>query len=276
MIIDAHQHFWTLSRGDYPWPDESVAPIFRDFGPADLAPLLSNAGVDRTVIVQATDTVAETEFLLDIAEQTEWVAGVVGWVDLAANNAISEIDRLAKNPILKGLRPMLQTIEDTDWILQDAVAPSLAHMERTALRLDALIQPRHLSAIHKIAVKHPELNIVVDHIAKPAMGGAKAPAHDWVQGISELATLPNVHCKLSGVVTEVGPGWQIEDISPFMRHVLDAFGVDKVMFGSDWPVVNLASDYGTWRRVVDDALAPFSEADRAKILGANAARFYDL
>lgn len=276
MIIDAHQHFWTLSRGDYPWPDHSVAPIFRDFSPADLAPLLAITGVDRTVIVQATDTVAETRFILDIAAQTDWVAGVVGWVDLSAENAVSEIAHLAKNPVLKGLRPMLQNIADSNWILQECVAPPLALMEQNGLCFDALIQPRHLPVIREIALRYPGLKIVVDHIAKPAMGGGKAPEQAWLDGMSELAALHNVHCKLSGVVTEIGPDWQLSDIAPFLDHVLTVFGPQKVMYGSDWPVVNLASDYETWRGVVDDALADLPPEQRRQIMGGNAARFYDL
>ncbi len=276
MIVDAHQHFWTLSRGDYPWPDESVAPIFRDYGPADLAPLLTKAGVDCTVLVQATDTVAETKFLLDIAAQTDWVAGVVGWVDLSAPDAIEKIEQLRANPALKGLRPMLQNIEDTDWILKDIVTPALVHMEKTGLCFDALIQPRHLSAIREIATRHPALKMVIDHIAKPQMGGGQAPSVDWLTGMSELAALPNVYCKLSGVVTEIGPTWQHKDIAAFMRHVIDAFGSDKVIFGSDWPVVNLASDYQTWFTLVDHALPHLPSGARTNIMGSNAARFYGL
>ncbi|MGR3712868.1 MAG: amidohydrolase family protein [Shimia sp.] len=276
MIIDAHQHFWTLSRGDYPWPNETVAAIFRDFGPEDLLPLLTTAGVDRTVVVQATDTVAETEFLLDIAAKTKWVAGVVGWVDFSAADAIDQIDDLRKNPTLKGLRPMLQNIEDTNWILAPSVAPVLAHMEAVGLCLDALIQPRHLTAVQEIATRHPSLKIVVDHIAKPNMGDRQEPSAQWLDGMSALAQLANVHCKLSGVVTEIGPKWRPEDIAPFITHVLKVFGADKVIFGSDWPVVNLASSYATWCATVEACLSDLALMDRAKIMGGNAVKFYGL
>ena len=276
MIIDAHQHFWKLDRGDYPWPNETVADIFRDFEPADLAPLLAAAGVDRTVLVQATETVAETEFLLQIASDVDWVAGVVGWVDLAAPDAPKVIDRLQQNSALKGLRPMLQNTEETGWILSDTVAPALSHMADLGLCFDALIQPRHLEAISQIARLHPSLPIVIDHIAKPKLGGARMPDAKWMQGMRRLAELPNVHCKLSGLVTEIGPAWTMSDLAPFAAHVLQVFGPDKTLFGSDWPVVNLASTYAGWRDTVDELLSTLSAVDRAKIMGGNAQAFYGL
>jgi len=275
-MIDAHQHFWTLARGDYPWPNETVAPIFRDFSPDDLAPLLTRAGVRRTVLVQATDTVAETEFLLDLAETHDFIAGVVGWVDLSAADAIATIDRLRANPRLKGLRPMLQNIEDTDWILRPDVRPALAHMAETGLRFDALIQPRHLPPMLEIARRHPGLKIVIDHIAKPKMGNGRKPEADWVDGMQQLAACPNVWCKLSGTITEIGPDWQRADIAPFAATVLEAFGPGRIMWGSDWPVVNLAGVYQSWVETARALTADRSEAERAQIFGATAQRFYGL
>ncbi|SMP16524.1 amidohydrolase family protein [Shimia sagamensis] len=276
MIIDSHQHFWKLARGDYPWPNETVAGIFRDFEPADLAPLLTKSDVDRTVLVQATDTVAETEFLLRIADEVPWVAGVVGWADLNASDAIEVIDRLNQHPALKGLRPMLQNIPDTEWILQDTVGSALSHMAHLGLCFDALIQPRHLAAIEQIARQNPTLKIVIDHIAKPKMGGGQLADEDWVAGMRRLAELPNVYCKLSGLVTEIGPAWTMSDLAPFATHVLQVFGPEKVLFGSDWPVVNLASTYMGWREIVDRLLADLSQEDLARIMGLNAEVFYDL
>lgn len=276
MIVDAHQHFWTLSRGDYPWPNETVTPIFRDFTPDDLAPLLAKSGVDKTVLVQATDTVAETEFLLQIAETVDWVAGVVGWVDLSATDAVCIIDRLRRSLNLKGLRPMLQNIEDAEWILDESIAAALDHMADVELCFDALIQPRHLPVLDEIASRHPSLKIVIDHVAKPKMNKSQAPSEDWVGGMCRLARHPNVYCKLSGMVTEIGMDWQIAHLRPFAEHALECFGAEKTMFGSDWPVVNLASDYAQWRETVDVFLCGFSKADRAKILGLNAQRFYGL
>lgn len=275
-MIDAHQHFWRLDRGDYAWPNDSVAPIFRDFAPGDLAPLLAQAGVTQTVLVQANDTLAETDFLLDLAERTDFVAAVVGWVDLAAPDARAVIDRLRQHPKLKGLRPMLQNIAETDWILRPEVQPALAHMQATGLRFDALIQPRHLRPLLVLARDYPGLPIVIDHIAKPGMGQGRQPDPDWQAGIEALAACPNVWCKLSGMVTEIGPNWQTRDLLPFAQVVLWAFGAERVIWGSDWPVLNLASDYSTWVQTAKALTAPLSAAEVSDIFEGNARAFYGL
>jgi L-fuconolactonase len=272
-MIDAHQHFWRLDRGDYDWPNDSVAPIFRDFAPDELRPLLAQAGVAQTILVQATPTLAETEYLLDIAARTDFVAGVVGWVDLTAPDALMHIDRLRADPMLKGLRPMLQNIDRTDWVLDPAAHAALSHMQAKGLRFDALIQPRHLPVIALLALRYPDLPIIIDHIAKPRMGGGQSPDPAWADGIEALAKLPNVWCKLSGMVTEIGPHWQRSDLAPFAAHVLQAFGPDRLIWGSDWPVVNLASDYAT---NLATALTFIPESDRPKIFDVNARRFYGL
>ncbi len=276
MIVDSHQHFWQLSRGDYVWPNESVAPIFRDFAPADLAPHLAEAGVRQTVLVQATDSVAETCFLLDLAAQHDVIAGVVGWVDLRAPDAVATIDSLRSSPWLKGLRPMLQSIADTDWILRDAVQPALAHMQNVGLRFDALVQPRHLDPLATMATRYPGLAMVIDHLAKPVMGNGQDPDPDWRDGIGALAALPNVWCKLSGMVTEIGPDWRQEDLAPFAQAVMTAFGPDRVMWGSDWPVVNLAADYATWFATAKRLVGHLSEDDRGRVFGHVARAFYRL
>lgn len=274
-MIDAHQHFWRLSRGDYAWPNDSVAPIFRDFGPDDLLPLLDAAGVRQTVLVQATDSVAETDYLLQIARSCDRVAGVVGWVDLAAADAIATIDRLRADPMLKGIRPMLQNIAETGWINRPEVQPALAHLTRTGLRFDALIQPRHLPPILAMVQAHPDLPVVIDHLAKPAMTGA-APDEAWLSGMSRLAAHANVHCKLSGMVTEIGPDWRPEDLTPYARHVLTAFGPERVIWGSDWPVLNLAGDYAGWMQTARGLVAHLPATAQDAIFGGNARRFYGL
>lgn len=276
MIVDAHQHFWALSRGDYPWPNEEVAPIFRDFGPDDLVSLLDAAGVAKTVLVQATDSIAETEFLFNLSKSFDRVAGIVGWVDLTSENAIETIDHLRRKPLLKGLRPMLQGITQTNWILQDAAQPALEHMQRTGLCFDALIQPRHLPSINTLAKRYPDLRIVIDHIAKPSMGNAQNPTSEWAHGMRQLARHSNVFCKLSGMVTEIGPDWQHADLAPFAQIILNSFGAERVMFGSDWPVVNLASDYVTWIGAVFDLIADLPNSDRQHVMGQTAMQFYDL
>jgi L-fuconolactonase len=275
-VIDAHQHFWRLDRGDYDWPNASVSAIFRDFGPADLAPLLAAAGVRQTVLVQATPTVTETEYLLGLARDTSFVAGVVGWVDLTAADAVAVIDRLRADPALKGLRPMLQSIAETDWILQSAADLALRHMAATGLRFDALIQPRHLSTLATLARRHPDLPIVIDHMAKPRMGGGQAPDANWRTGIAALAALPNVWCKLSGMITEIGPSWASSDLAAHAAHVLDCFGPGRVMWGSDWPVVNLAGDYGGWLTQAHALAVGLSPAETAQLFDGTARAFYGL
>ncbi|WFE88348.1 amidohydrolase family protein [Roseibium porphyridii] len=276
MIVDAHQHFWTLARGDYAWPNESVAPIFKDFGPQDLEPLLVAASVDRTVLVQATDSVDETRFLLDLAGKSDRIAAVVGWVDFASDAAVKTVQDLAKNPLLKGLRPMLQGIEQSDWILQDAAEAVLTQMVSADLRFDALVQPRHLPHLFELAKRHPGLAIVVDHLAKPEMGEGREPDHLWRMGMESLAARPNVYCKLSGMVTEIGPDWKLQDLQPFAKTILDCFGPDRVMFGSDWPVVNLASDYASWITAARSLLSGLSESNVSKIMGGTARKFYGI
>lgn len=276
MIVDSHQHFWTLARGDYAWPNDSVAPIFRDFAPSDLKPRLDAAGVARTVLVQATDSTAETRFLLDLAAHHDWIAGVVGWVDLAAPDAIAVIDDLRRDPNLRGLRPMLQSIDDTDWICREDVAPALRHMADCGLCFDALIQPRHLGALDRVAAAHPDLSIVIDHMAKPAMGHRRAPDPDWSAGMTALAGCENVCCKLSGLVTEAGTGWHPDDLRPFVEVVLTAFGPHRVLWGSDWPVLRLASDYATWLDTTSALIAALDAAAQRAIMGGNATRFYKL
>lgn len=275
-MIDAHQHFWRLERGDYPWPNASVAPIFRDFGPEDLAPLLKRAGVERTILVQATDSLAETEFLLQFAAESPTVAGVVGWVDLAAPEAMAQIDKLRRDPLLKGLRPMLQSIAQTDWILRPEVQPALAHMAAVGLRFDALIQPRHLAPLKIMAQAHPDLRIVVDHLAKPRMGGGLIPDPEWTAGMRALAERPNLWCKLSGMLTEIGPAWRRADLEPFVGVAMEAFGPERVLWGSDWPVVNLAGAYQTWVETAQALTAHLDAAAQARIFAGSARAFYGL
>lgn len=276
MIVDSHQHFWALSRGDYPWPDETVAPIFRDFGPKDLAPLLSSTGVEKTVLVQATDTVAETKFLLSLAEETDFVAGVVGWVDMADENASDVLVGLAQFPLLKGIRPMLQGIERTDWILDPACTPTLETMIRLGLRFDALVQPRHLPILDELVKRHPDLPIVIDHAAKPAIKADTPPDSEWLEGMAKLAEHKHVHCKLSGLVTEGQAGWQMEDVIAHCLALIDLFGPDRLMWGSDWPVVNLASSYEVWNDTIAKVATEIGAEGRAAIMGGTAIRFYDL
>ncbi len=272
MRIDAHQHFWQLAARDGAWPPPELAPIHRDFHPGDLSTLLVENGVSATVLVQSMPSEADTRYMLGLADSHAFIGAVVGWTDLKAADAPERIAALAAHPMLRGLRPMLQDLEDDDWIDDAALAPAVEAMLRHGLRFDALVLPRHLPALLAFARRHPGLPIVIDHAAKPAMDGA--PQAQWRHDIDQLAALPQVECKLSGMVTEAGPGWTVERLRPYAHHVLQAFGPDRVMWGSDWPVLTLASGYAAWIDACEALLAHLTAAQRAAVLGLNARRFY--
>lgn len=273
MIIDAHQHFWDITRGDYGWMDDSVAPIRRTILPDALTPLAAAAGVTGTVLVQAAPTLSETRFLLDLADRTPLVRGVVGWIDLTGD-VEAQLAAIA-HPALRGIRPMLQDIADTDWILQPKVLDGLGRVASAGLRLDALITPRHLPTILRLAEALPQLPIVLDHCAKPAFQGTD-PGQAWRSGMSALAAHSQVCCKLSGLANEFGTGWSTRTLRPVFDHVLAAFGADRLMWGSDWPVLELAGDYAGWLEAAQALAADLPPADRASLFSGTAARFYGL
>ena len=270
--VDAHQHFWSLPRGDYGWLTPESGSIYRDFGPRDLEPLLDEAGIDRTVLVQAAPTDAETRYLLDIAAATPWVAAVVGWADLAARNAPDRMAALAANPLLRGLRPMLQDLPDPEWILGYELRPALAAMAELGLRFDALVKPQHLRPLLKFVDRNPDLAVVIDHGAKPAIRSGMLDT--WAREVREIAKSTAVYCKLSGLVTEAKAEWGTDDLKDCISHLLDCFGPDRLMWGSDWPVVELAGGYRRWHEVAIACLSTLYAAERERIFGGNAARFY--
>jgi L-fuconolactonase len=272
--IDSHQHFWRPARGDYEWLTPALASLYRDFLPADLAPLLAVNGIAATILVQAAQTEAETHFLLDIAATTPFVAGVVGWTDMAAADAPARIEALAKDPRLKGLRPMLQDLPDDDFILSPQVQPALAAMQHHGLRLDALVRPRHLAHLRVLRDRFPDLPIVVDHGAKPDIASG---AHtDWARNLAAVAADGISCCKLSGLATEAGANWSVARLRPFVETIIEVFGPHRTMWGSDWPVLTLASGYDDWMAATDTLLAGLDAADRAAVMGGTAARFYGL
>jgi len=272
MRIDAHHHLWTLARGDYGWLTPALAPIHRDFSLADLAPHLAVADIQGTILVQAAPTEAETMFLLDIAAKAQVVRGVVGWTDFDAVDGEARIDALAAREHLVGLRPMVQDIPDDDWLLRPALAPLLAAMTRNSLVFDALVLPRHLPRLLRLADDHPGVQFVLDHCAKPRL--ATGEIADWQGDVALLAERPNIVCKLSGLATEAAMGWQITDLRKAVDHVVTCFGTDRLMWGSDWPVVNLAGGYEKWFAATEALLADLSANEKAAIFGDNAARIY--
>ena len=274
MTVDSHQHFWRLDEPGRDWPTPGLAPIYRDFGPQELLPQLHEQGVSATVLVQSMGCESDTLRMLELAERTSWIAAVVGWTDLKAADAPERIARLARSPKLRGLRPMLQGLADDRWIDDEALAPAVAAMLAHGPAFDALVIPRQLPALYAFARRHATLPIVIDHAAKPPI--ASGARTGWHEDMARLAALPNVHCKLSGMVTEAAPDWQPEDLQPWAAHVLDCVGPQRILWGSDWPVLNLASSYAGWMAVSRAMLAHLNDMERAAIFGDNARRFYRL
>ncbi|CAD5252935.1 Amidohydrolase [Bosea sp. 62] len=272
MRIDAHQHFWSLARGDYGWLTPALGPIYRDFGPADLAPLLAAQGIERTILVQAAPTEAETAYLLDIAGKTPFVAGVVGWTDFDASDAVKRITALADDPLLVGLRPMVQDIPDDDWLARPQLSPAFKAMIANGLVFDALLKPRHIAAMLAMLERHPTLTCVIDHGAKPDL--VTGDLAGWRDGMSALAEHSRLACKLSGLVTEAGPDWTLETLRPVVDHLLASFGPERLIFGSDWPVVMLRASYGQWIEAAEALLSDLTKAQRAAVFGGNARKLY--
>jgi L-fuconolactonase len=273
--IDAHQHFWSLSRGDYGWLTPELEPLYRDFLPPDLKPLLGDAGIDRTVVVQAAPTVAETRYLLDLAGSCDFIAGIVGWVDMAAGeDAAAELEELAADGHFVGIRPMLQDLPDPAWITRPALAPvSLALVDK-GLCFDALVRPLHLPYLLQYLERYPDLKVVVDHGAKPDI--ARMAWQPWATAIANVAEHTDAYCKISGLTTEASRAQRYDDLVPYLDHLLEAFGPARLMWGSDWPVLNLAGDYTGWHRATRNWIARLSSEERAGIEGLNAERFYGL
>lgn len=272
MLVDAHHHFWKPARGDYGWLSSAPKILQRDYLPSDMTPLLKRFGVERTILVQAAETEAETEFLLDIARDNDFVAGVVGWLDLDSDEFPARLARMMTQPKFVGVRPMLQDLADDAWILRPRVLRSLTHIADSGIAFDFLTFPRHLPHVATALTQVPGLRAVIDHISKPPI--AAGQFDPWREQIARVAEFPNVHCKLSGMVTEADPNaWTVADLEPFVHHVADCFGPDRLMLGSDWPVCRIAGDYGD---VLAAALLALPARLRSNpgILGANALRFY--
>ena len=275
--VDAHHHVWRLERGDYSWlaPTPALQPIYRDFDLDELRPALRAAGIAATVLVQAAPTVAETRFLLDVARDSGGlVRGVVGWVDLAAVDAIATLHSLAEDPLLRGVRPMLQDLPDARWIARTDVAPALAALPELGLRFDALVTPRELKALLATLERHPDLQVVIDHCAKPDIAGATW--EPWADDLAAIARHTGAFCKLSGLLTEAGGDWNLATLRRYVAHVLDCFGADRVIWGSDWPVLTRMASYAEWVDIADRLLAGAAPAERDAIYGANARNFYGL
>lgn len=274
VAIDAHQHFWQPARGDYGWLTADLEPLYRDFLPADLAPLMQRAGVARTIVVQAAPTVAETRFLLGLARETSWIAGVVGWVDFAAADAVDTLCGLARDPLFLGVRPMVQDIPDPDWMLDAQLVPVFEALETLELSFDALVRPVHLPRLRRLVERHPALRVVVDHAAKPEIADGRFDG--WAEDLAGLAREGQATCKLSGLVTEARADWHTDDLRRYADHLFATFGTGRLMWGSDWPVVELAGGYRAWADATGLLLDGLGGEERDHVLGDVARKFYRL
>lgn len=279
MRIDAHQHYWHTARGDYDWMPKDVAVLNRPYLPADLAPALAAEGISGTVLVQAAATVAETEYLLGIADATPSVKGVVGWIDFENRDHAAVLRRLAPHPKFLGVRPMIQDISDVDWMLRGDVQWAYEALIDLDLTFDALGFPQHLENFHRLFTRYPEMRVVIDHVMKPRirkqMAGNDAFT-DWASGMRLLADDTAACVKLSGMMTEAAEGVREADLRPFAHHVLEAFGPARVMWGSDWPVCRLRAEYGRWYGIAQTLCAHLGAIDQSEFFGGTAARFYRL
>ena len=275
--IDAHQHFWNPARGDYDWMPKDDPILARPYGPADLAPHLAEHGIDATVLVQAAATVEETEYMLGIADATPWVAGVVGWVNFEQPSHLSHLRRLAKHPKFKGVRPMIQDIPDVDWMLRDDVQWGFRAISDLGLTFDALGFPRHLANFHTLLSRYPEMKVVIDHCMKPQIAEQSEDHFRlWADGMARLADRAGTVCKYSALVTEDIEAWTVDRLRPYSDHVLSVFGPDRLMWGSDWPVCRLRTEYSGWRLAADSLTDHLGTHAKARIFGGTAVDFYGL
>lgn len=274
MRIDTHQHFWVYNPAQYPWMKPEW-PIRRDFLPEDLRPLLAAAGFDACIAVQARQTLEESRWLLSLADEHPFIAGVVGWVDLRSPDARARLAEFAPHPKFAGVRHVVQDEPDARFMLGTEFVRGIEALGEFELAYDFLVFPRQLPAAIELARRFPEQRFVLDHIAKPPIKPGEL--EPWASRMSELAECPNVWCKISGMVTEADwSGWKPADFQPFLEHVWNIFGTDRLMLGSDWPVCTLSADYSRVMRLALDFIAPFPAETRAKILGGNAIQAYRL
>ena len=273
--IDSHQHFWHYSPETHPWISEDMSQLQQDFLPTDLKPELDRHNIDGCVAVQASQSEEDTLFLLDLADRYDFISGVVGWVDLQDERLEDRLAHYSRYSKLVGIRHIAQDEKDPNFLLRSAFVRGVQALSRYNLAYDILIYESHLLVATQFAAALPETRLVLDHIAKPKI--AKNENATWRNGIRSLAALPHVYCKLSGMVTEADwTQWKPEDIVPYLDTVVEVFGVDRLMFGSDWPVCLLAASYQEVIELIDQYFDSFSADERAKIYGKNASDFYQL
>ncbi|MEV0825374.1 amidohydrolase family protein [Nonomuraea rubra] len=274
-VVDAHQHFWNLETGSYPWLTPESGPIFRTFEPEELIPQLAAAGVDRTVLVQSMDSYADTDAMLAQADAHDFVGAVVGWVPLLRpEEAGQALERYLRHARFAGVRHLIHDEPDPDWLLREPVIEGLGLLAAAGVPFDVVaVLPRHLEHVPVLAERVPGLRMVIDHLAKP-------PIRDkgwepWASLLARAAECPGVYAKVSGLNTAADAAtWTGEDLRPYVEHALELFGPGRLMFGSDWPVATLAGDYAKVWRETQVALSGLGDAERAMVLGGTAAHFY--
>lgn len=273
MRLDAHQHFWQYNPAEHVWMTARMAALKRNFLPAHLEPLLTASGFDGTIAVQARQNLEETRWLLELAERNQFIKGVVGWVDLRSPALRVQLQQFSAHPKLAGVRHVVHDEPDEEFLLRPEFRRGIAQLREFDLTYDLLLYPKHLKIACQFVAEFPQQTFVLDHIAKPEI--AQARTAPWETHLRELAQFPNVFCKLSGMVTEArwGQG-RAQDFHPYLDTVVDAFGLQRLMIGSDWPVCTLSAAYPATMGIVIDYLQQFSAADRAAVLGDNCARIY--
>lgn len=277
MIIDSHQHFWNPARGDHDWMPKGDPILDRVYRPGDLVGTLVRHQIDGTVLVQAAATVAETEYMLGLADASDFIKGVVGWVDFESPADARVLARLKGHPKFKGVRPMIQDIADDDWMLRDDVQWAYAALADLDLTFDALGFPRHLANFLTILKRYPKMRTVIDHCMKPVIRD-HSPANFtfWAEGMARLAGETGAYVKFSALVTEANPDWTVETLRPYADHIFKVFGPERVMWGSDWPVVRLRCEYEAWLDAAHRLTAALPMAAQKRIYGGTAEEFYTL
>ena len=274
MRIDAHQHFWNYLPEKHAWIDEEMKVIRRDFLPADLLTVLEANGIDGTVAVQADQTEAETEFLLSLAAEHSFIKGIVGWVDLRAPDLEERLDYFAQFPLIKGFRHILQA-EPPEFMLNPSFTHGIELLGKYNFTYDILVFPHQLTAARQLVAQYPDQRFVIDHIAKPYI--KKGLISEWKKDMQSIAAFDHVSCKISGMVTETDyNGWKKEDFIPYIETIAEAFGTNRILFGSDWPVCLVAAQYKQVLDIVSSSFTSFSAAEQAQFFGKNAVDFYGL
>lgn len=275
--IDAHQHFWHPSRGDYGWMPKNDRILSRPYSPADLASALTAVNVGQTILVQAAPSVAESEYLLGIADSTEHVAKVVGWINFEDSTQFNTLKRLSAHPKFAGVRPMIQDLPDDDWMLRDDVQWAYQALIDLDLTFDCLGFPRHLNNFLTLLTRYPTMRAVIDHGMKPQFRAhSEAAFIQWADGMTQLAHNTNAFCKLSGLVTEADTDWTVAELKPYTDHIISAFGAERLMWGSDWPVVRLRCEYEQWHDQAQQLTDHLSPAEQERIFAGTAQEFYRL